>query len=241
MHQNANPTRAVTVGAAWLALVTGVVTLVTFGIAYTTPPRSGPFCTAGCVPPPYTDAAQFVPRDYLWMYGAIVVTLLFLALVVSLESRAAIGRWVLARTSVAVATIAATALVLDYGIQLSVVQPLLARGEAGGIGFLTQYHPQGVFIGLENIGYAAMALAFVLAGLAIVPTRPVQRVVRWTLLLGGLATLASLVVLGLTYGADLDYRFEVAAISLTWLTLVISAGAIVWQYRRISRSARTRR
>ena len=50
-------------------------------LAVTTPPRSGPFCRTACIGYPYTDAAAFVPRDYLWMYPAAVLALLFVTLV----------------------------------------------------------------------------------------------------------------------------------------------------------------
>lgn len=219
----------------WFGLITSIFTVGTFAAAYTTPPRSGPFCTSGCITAPWTDAARFVPRDYVWMYPAVLVSLLFLGLILALTARsAARGRGLLARCSAAIGIVAVTTLVVDYGVQLAVVQPMLVRGEATGLGFLTQYDPGGLFIGLEDIGYTAMAVSFLLAGLAVVPERPVERVLRWVLVIGGLVTVGLLVVLGTAYGADLDYRYEVAAISVTWLTLAAAGAALGWQGLRRS-------
>jgi hypothetical protein len=219
----------------WFGLVTSIITVGTFAVAYLTPPRSGPFCTSGCITAPYTDAARFVPRDYVWMYPAVLVSLLFLGVIMALTARStARGRGLLARCSAGIGVVAVTTLVIDYGVQLAVVQPMLARGEATGLGVLTQYNPVGLFIGLEDIGYTAMAVSFLLAGFAVVPERPVERVLRWVLVIGGLVTVGLLVTLGASYGADLDYRYEVAAISVTWLTLAVAGAALGWQGLRPS-------
>jgi len=58
----------------WAAVLMTFLTLVSFGIAIATPPRSGPFCAmASCVTYPYTDVAAFFSRDYLWMFPGILV------------------------------------------------------------------------------------------------------------------------------------------------------------------------
>jgi hypothetical protein len=58
----------------WIALFMSILTIATFAIAFATPPRSGPFCTmSACVTAPYTDVAAFFPRDYVWMYPALLL------------------------------------------------------------------------------------------------------------------------------------------------------------------------
>ena len=47
----------------WVAPATAAVSVVSLGVAVSTPVRSGPWCNDGCVVYPYTDAAAFVPRD----------------------------------------------------------------------------------------------------------------------------------------------------------------------------------
>lgn len=49
-----------------LSLVITILTIITIGIANSTPPLSGPFCQAGCFQYPYTDIASRFPRDYYY-------------------------------------------------------------------------------------------------------------------------------------------------------------------------------
>lgn len=135
--------------------------------------------------------------------------------------------------------IGAGVLILDYGIQLAVVQPMLSLGEANGLGFLTQYHPHGVFIGLEDIGYTALAVGFLLAGAGLTPVRRAERVIRWVLALGGGIVVAALAVMAPMYGSDLAYRFELAAISVTWLAVVLVGAALAVAHLRRALPARS--
>ena len=64
----------------YAAILAAVLTLGTFVLAFLTPPLSGPGCQAGCFPYPYTDIAARFPRDYLWMYPAILVSFVFVSL-----------------------------------------------------------------------------------------------------------------------------------------------------------------
>ena len=217
----------------WVATLTWITGVVSFGVAVTTPPRSGPFCTADCIGYPYTDAAAFVPRDYLWMYPATVLMMLFVALAVVIHAHAAVSRRVFTATGVAFATIAATVLVLDYAIQLMVMQPSLLAGEAEGLSAFSQYNPHGVFIAMENVGYVAMAVAFVFLAPAFVDRTRLDRALSWLLTVSGVLTVLLLVVMAVGLGSDLEYRFEVAAISLTWITLTVAAGLLsAWMRRR---------
>ena len=49
---------------------------------------------------------------------------------------------------------------VDYTLQLTVMQPALLTGQLEGLSPLSQYNPHGVFIGVENVGYALLAGAF---------------------------------------------------------------------------------
>ncbi len=59
----------------WSAILTAILAASAFAVGITTQPRFGPFCLSACIPYPYTDAAAFVPRDYLWMYPGILLEL----------------------------------------------------------------------------------------------------------------------------------------------------------------------
>ena len=77
-----------------------------------------------------------------------------------------------------------------------------------------------------------MALAFLLMGLAIEPSRRPDRVLRWILVIGGFASVIALVLVSVAFGSDLSYRYEVTAIALSWLTLALAAATLAWQHLR---------
>ena len=132
-------------------------------------------------------------------------------------------RRLLAALAVVLAVIGASVLVVDYGIELMVVQPALLAGEVDGLSLWSPYDPHGVFIALENLGYAAFGAAFVLLGAALAGrSGAVLRAVRATFTAGGTLILVALVALAGVYRAGLDYRFEVAGLSLAWLVLVVT-------------------
>ncbi len=210
--------------SSWLAMLTAGIAVVALVTAITTPPRSGPYCRSGCVVTyPYTDAAAFVPRDYLWMYPAVLLILLVVVLVGVLHDWMPWRRRALSRIGRSFTTLAATVLIVAYGIQLSVIQSALVRGETEGLSPWTQYHPYGLFIALENVGYATLNLGFLCIGAALLATRSrLERTTGWVFLIGGAATLAALVAYAAGYRSRLDYRFEVASIGITWLVLIVA-------------------
>ena len=68
----------------WVAPATAAVSVVSLAVSVSTPVHAGPWCNDGCVVYPYTDAAAFVPRDYLWIYPEVLLVLLFVLLAVCL-------------------------------------------------------------------------------------------------------------------------------------------------------------
>jgi hypothetical protein len=217
---------------AVVAGVTAVTGLVALGIAVTTLPRSGPFCAKDCLAYPYADAAAFVPRDFLWMYPATVMLLSFLIMTIVVHAHAPSGRRVAVQVAVAFTLMAATTLVVDYAIQLTVVQPSLLAGESDGVALVSQYNPHGVFIALENVGYASLGVAFVFLSRAFSHRGWLERSLRWLLIAGGALTVSALVVMSWWFGLDLEYRFEVVAISITWIAVIVSAVLSAAWFRR---------
>lgn len=221
----------------WVAITTAVLGVVTAVVAVTTPPRSGPMCRlAVCVTYPYTDVAAYVPRDYLWLYPALALAVTFLLLVAVLVAAASSARRAQAVAAVSFSVLGVTLLIVDYGLQLFVVVPSLLAGEARGLTLLSQYNPHGVFIALENLGYATIAVGFVLLGLTLTGRDPLVRISRWVLFGGGVLTWVALAVMVVAYGADLEYRFELAAISVHWLVLVAVGLLMAVAFRRGART-----
>jgi uncharacterized membrane protein YhaH (DUF805 family) len=216
----------------WVAILTALTTAISFLAAILTLPKSGPFCTGNCVGYPYTDITAYIPRDFLWMYPALLPAPLFMMLACALHERASIDRKRFSRLAVSFSVIAATLLGADYFIQLRVIQPAILKAELEGLAALSQYNPHGIFIALEEAGYLFMGIAFLFAGLAISARDRLHRVVRWVFG-AGFATIVLLFVgMSIAYGFEVEYRFEVAAITVDWTVLIIAGALLGIAYRQ---------
>ena len=184
----------------WAALLTAVVTALAFGLAITTLPVSGPFCTGGCVAYPYHEVAALVPHDYLWMYPAILLLGLFVVLMACIHQDAAENRRLYSLMGLLFAAMAAAVFAVDYYIQITALQPSIVKGETEALALVTQYNPHGIFIALEELGYLLMSLAFLFCGFVFSGTARLDRTIRW-LLIGGAA--AAFVAY---WGAEPDLR-----------------------------------
>ncbi|NLG33391.1 MAG: hypothetical protein GX550_07710, partial [Syntrophomonadaceae bacterium] len=119
------------------SILIALLTIVTFGMAIYTPPLSGPYCSGPCFQYPFLDIASRFPRDYIWMYPAIALTILFVIWIVCIHQFATSDKKVFSQIGMALAAIAATILVSDYFVQISVIQPSILNGETDGIPVLT--------------------------------------------------------------------------------------------------------
>ncbi len=137
----------------FVSIITAILTVITFGIAITTPPLSGPYCTGSCFEYPYIDISNRFPRDYYWMYPAILLSFTYLMMIVSIQHIATNGKKLYGMIGVSFAAMSALVLSADYFIQVSVIQPSLLSGETEGIALLTQFNPHGIFIVLEEMGF----------------------------------------------------------------------------------------
>ena len=217
-------------------MFTALAAALALGFGVTTPPRSGPFCTLEmsdvCVTYPYTAVAAYVPRDYLWMYPALLMVLLFLPLVVCIHYAAAVEKQIFSQIALSFATIAVAALVVDYSIQLTVMQPSLLKGEVDGLSLFSQYNPHGIFIVLEDLGYLLMGVSFLFLVPVFERGSGLVRAIRLLLFICGLLAVGSFLLLILLYGYDLEYRYEVAAIVIDWLVLIVGGVLLSLFFRR---------
>jgi hypothetical protein len=217
----------------WSAAATAALAAVSFGVAATTPPRTGPFAAPGtAIPYPYSAAAQFVPRDFVWMYLALLMMLAFLVLAVCIRESAAHDRKVFGTIGLSLATVAFAVIGLDYFIQLRTVQPALLLGEFDGLAILSQYNPHGVFIALEELGFLVMGLSFAFLAPAL-GKAGLERAARWVFMVSSALMVAAFVGMSWYFGFGLEYRFEVTAISIGWLTLMVSGVLLVFVFRRL--------
>lgn len=217
----------------WSGWLTTLFAAAAFALGITTPPRSGPFCAGSCIQYPYTDAAAFVPRDYLWMYPGFLLTLSFVVLLVCIHRCAPDGRKEFSLIGLCFALICGTLIASDYFIQIQVMQPSLFRGETAGLSLFSQYNPHGIFIALEDLGYLMMSLAMLFAAFVFIEPRGLPRAIRVLFVIDGVATVAALVMLSLNYGLNLEYRFEVASLSINWIVLMIAGVMLAKLFQRV--------
>ena len=221
----------------WSAVLTAVFAAVAFTSAITTPPRSGPFCTKACIPYPYANAAAFFPRDYLWMVPVIFMMLLFVIVTACIHDCADDDKKVFSRVGLSFALVSAAVITLDYFIQLTVMQPGLLKGEMEGLALFSQYNPHGIFIALEDLGYLMMSLAFLFISVVFARGERLEHALRWLFVISSLVAFAAFIGLTLVYGNGLEYRFEVAIITINWITLIVSGVLLsilfqrVWKYK----------
>ena len=218
--------------ATWAAAVTAAAATLALGIGVFTPPRGGVLCASGCIAYPYTDAAPFVAGDSIWIVPAIVMTLGFVIVTACLHELARPDGRLAGLVALALATLASALLVGDYAVHFMVVMPSLAKGDGALVTILSIYNPHGVFIALENAGYFVMGLAFLATAGAVAGTGGLERAIRWVFLVAGLLAVGGLVVFAAVFGTDLDVRYEVAAISVDYLALMVGGGLLAVLFGR---------
>ena len=214
------------------AILTAFLAAVSFGVAATTPPRTGPFAAPGAaISYPYNAVADFVPRDFVWMYLALLMMLAFLVLAACVREHSSDDRRVFGTIGLCFAVVSFTVIALDYFVQLRTVQPSLLRGEFDGLAIISQYNPHSVFIALEELGFLVMGLSFAFLALALGSSR-VERATRWVYLVSCTLMVVAFIGMSWYFGFGLEYRFEVTAISIAWLTLMISGSLLALVFRR---------
>jgi hypothetical protein len=199
-----------------------LLTLATFLIAFNTPPLSCPGCTAGCFTYPFSDVGSRFPRDYYWMYPAILLSLVYYVLMVSLHLFARAEKKVFSQLGMSFALASTAVIVIDYFLQLSVIQPGVVLGETDGIAFLSQFNPHGVFTALEETGLLMMSLSMLCMAPAVAGNTKVEKAIRWLFVACFALNVMSLGLYSALYGIHREYRFELTTISINWLTLVTS-------------------
>jgi hypothetical protein len=214
------------------AILISVLTMITFGLALTAVPISGPFCPEGCIEYPYIDTLSQFPKDYLWMFPATLLVLVYVILITVIHSFTANQKKIFSQIGLSFTIIASVILLADYFIQFSVIPVSLLKGETESISLLTQYNPHGVFIVLEELGFLMMSLSFLFVFLVFSKKNRLERAVRWVFLAGFILTITSLILIIIGFGIDRSYRFEVAVITIDWSVLIINGIILSLLFRR---------
>lgn len=214
------------------AIMTTVITTVTFGLAATAIPISGANCLEGCIEYPYLDTVSQFPKDYIWMFSATILILAYMTLMASIHSYATMQKKIFSQIGLSFAIITAVILLSDYFIQFSVIPVSLINGETEGITLLTQYNPHGIFIVLEELGYLIMSLSFLFMAPVFANKDRLESIVKWVFTVGFILTIISLATISINYGLDRKDRFEVLAISINWFALIINGVLLSIVFRR---------
>ena len=82
-----------------------------------------------------------------------------------------------------------------------------------------------------------MGLAFLFSGLSLGRRTRLERVARQLLVISGVAVIGVLVTLALIFGKDLEYRFEVIALSIDWIVLVVAGALLGVVFKRLMRGS----
>jgi len=218
----------------YISLITAVTTILTFGIAICTPPLSGPFCKSGCFEYPYHEIISRFPRDYYWMFPAIILSFSYMIMMISVHKTVTPEKSVFSLTGVAFAMISTLILSVDYFVQVSFIQPSLLAGETEGIAMLSQFNPHGLFIILEEMGFITMNISFILFAPALTSSTRLERSLRLTFIIGFILMLLSFTAVVLINGINREYRFEVMIISITWIELIIASILFSRYFKKIS-------
>ncbi len=219
------PRLALRVGSLVALTMTGV-TVVSFALALTAVPDDVPYPFSSHV------IADQWPGDYLWMYPAMLLMLLFIAVLASVHEYAPPTRKIFSLLGLCLAIIAAAVLLITYFIQVTVMQPSLEKGQLDGWAMLTMYNPNGVFIALEELGYLLMSLALAVLAPVFVGSNKVERTIRWLFVSSFAAAVGALVAVSATRGVDRGYLFEIIVISIVWLTLIVAGPLVAVVLRR---------
>lgn len=220
--------------AAYASATLAAVTIVTFGFALLAVPISGSNCPSNCIEYPYLDTIDRFPRDYIWMFFAIVMLIAYIVFVVALRTTSKNRDSVSGTVAVVLAGLVAAVLVPMYFVQASVVPSSLAAEQTEGISLLTQYNPHGLFIAVEEIGYLLMSLSFLFLVKLIDWDGMLSKIVRWAFVAGFAIPLVSFIAIAAVYGFDRQDRFEIIVIAVNWLVLIVNGLLLAVILRRLA-------
>lgn len=216
----------------YVSVITAILTVVSFGIAVCTPPLSGPFCQGDCFRYPYHDILSRFPRDYYWMYPAILLSFSYLVMMITVHRSMPAERNLFSAVASGFAIISSLILSSDYFIQVSFIQPSLLAGETDGVAMMSQFNPHGIFIILEELGFVVMGISFLFLVPAFGGPTRLEKGLRLTFIISFFLTVIAFIAISAVHGIMREYRFEVAVISITWIELIIVSILFSKYFRR---------
>ncbi len=213
------------------ALTTAVLTVVTLAVALLIPPAAGPLALKP-VSFQYFDFLSHFPRDYIWMYPAMLLMLSYIVMVGCIYLVTPSRKRVWAHMGLAFGAISGAVLFLDYLIQVSIIQQSLFNENSNVIRMLTQFNPRSIFVVMEEIGYMFMSLSFLFTASVFYQPGKLDKAVKGILYTAFFLGVGTLAAISMVYGMHREYIFEVAAISINFLALIPVGILIGLRFRR---------
>ncbi len=203
------------------AIILTATTVISFGLALTAMPISGVNAPGG-LSYPYLDTLIQFPKDYLWMFTAIILIITYVIFMVSIHSTAKDEKKIFGQISIIFTIISAVILLTDYFIQIAVIPVSLTNNEIEGIALITQYNPHGIFIALEELGYIMMNISFIFIAPIFHNKDRLELSIKWIFIIAFILVILSLIMISVQYGIQRKDRFEIVAVSISWLVLIIN-------------------
>lgn len=94
----------------YAALLTALMTIITFALAIAAVPISGANCVDGCIEYPYLNTVAQFPKDYRWMPAAMILVLVFLTLMAAIHAAAPAHKKVFSQIGLSFAIVSAVVL-----------------------------------------------------------------------------------------------------------------------------------
>ena len=217
----------------WIGLVTAALTVVTFALALTALPDAVPY--------PFTSQVivDQWPGDYVWMYPAMVLMVLFVALLVAIHESTPPARRTYSLLALCVGVIAAAVLLITYYIQVTVMQPSLEKGQLDGWAMLTNVQPERRLHRTRGARLPADEPRLpCLAGVFVGASR-LERSLRGSTSRASPCRSAPSLSSSRWSGIDRGDLFEIIVISIVWLTLIAGGILTALVFRRAGRQARS--
>jgi hypothetical protein len=205
-------------------ILTAMITLASFLVVK--PPVTGPFCRENCLEYPFSGIESQFPKDYIWMYFMVILMFVYVIFSTAIYSQSGKKRKIFGRIGLSFSVMAATILLIDYFLQISVIQPSVLKGEFNGIPLLTQYNPHGIFIALEETGYLLMTVSFLFFAFIFKFKTTLEKIIRIVFISGFALSICSLVIVSVIYNIHREYILECIVIVVSWLVLIINGSLI---------------
>lgn len=230
--ENTNQPKAYLKFGFFSSLLLSILTLVTFGFAMIAIPPSGPYCPGNCMDYPFSDLLLYYPRDYYWMYLAIFQLFAFIIFIVVNHFLAKSSGKLYTFLSISFSLVSATVLLIAYFTQFSVVPISMMKGETEGMAMITQYNEHGLFIAMEELGYIAMSIALFFLAFAFSKNTLIEKIIRVILISQLIITILAFLFYSIKFGIERSYMFEVATITINWLSIITVGIMIGIHYRK---------